>query len=234
MEDFYRDARRRLDVLMDGDEPAGGRWNFDARQPRAAAARARTRSGVPEPLLAERGRHRRRGPRATSTAGSATATSASSARDGPRLFPATRREALARARHFVDHRLPAFGPHEDAMLAGDPWMAHSLLSAPLNLGLLDPLEVVERGRAAPTAPVTRRSPRSRASSARSSAGATTSGTSTGTSAPDYRRRNALRRRAALRRDWFAELDADAVEAALPVARAGRGRATTAGCTTSRG
>ena len=30
MEDHYRGARRRLDVLMDGDEPAGGRWNFDA------------------------------------------------------------------------------------------------------------------------------------------------------------------------------------------------------------
>lgn len=35
MEDFYRWQRRRLDLLMDGDEPAGGRWNFDAdnRQP---------------------------------------------------------------------------------------------------------------------------------------------------------------------------------------------------------
>ena len=29
LEDFYRDARRRLDVLMDGAEPAGGQWNFD-------------------------------------------------------------------------------------------------------------------------------------------------------------------------------------------------------------
>lgn len=30
------------------------------------------------------------------------------------------------------------------MLSGDPWMAHSLLSGPLNLGLLDPLELVRR------------------------------------------------------------------------------------------
>ena len=28
--DFYRDARRRMDILMDGSESAGGRWNFDA------------------------------------------------------------------------------------------------------------------------------------------------------------------------------------------------------------
>ena len=43
---------------------------------------------------------------------------------------------------FLRDRLPGFGAHEDAMLAGDRWMAHSLLSVPLNLGLLDPMEVV--------------------------------------------------------------------------------------------
>ena len=30
MEDFYRWQRKRLDVLMDGTQPEGGRWNFDA------------------------------------------------------------------------------------------------------------------------------------------------------------------------------------------------------------
>ena len=55
-----------------------------------------------------------------------------------------RRQALAALEHFVEHRLPEFGAHEDAILEGDPWMAHSLVSAPMNLGLLDPLEVVER------------------------------------------------------------------------------------------
>ena len=70
--------------------------------------------------------------------------SPSSGEDGPRRFPATRDEALRRLRDFVRHRLPHFGAHEDAMLSDDPWMAHSLLSAPLNLGLLDPVEVVHR------------------------------------------------------------------------------------------
>jgi len=52
--------------------------------------------------------------------------------------------------HFVEHRLPHFGAHEDAILEADPWMAHSLLSAPMNLGLLDPLEVVRRAEDAAT------------------------------------------------------------------------------------
>lgn len=64
--------------------------------------------------------------------------------DGPRRFAVTRREALAALRHFRAHRLEAFGGYEDAMLAGDRWMAHSLLSVPLNLGLLDPVEVARR------------------------------------------------------------------------------------------
>ena len=55
----------------------------------------------------------------------------------------TRDEALAALGVFIEQRLPDFGRYEDAMLTGDPWMAHSLLSVPLNLGLLDPPEVIE-------------------------------------------------------------------------------------------
>ncbi|GAA3305056.1 hypothetical protein GCM10020295_57790 [Streptomyces cinereospinus] len=69
-------------------------------------------------------------------------------RDGPRLFPASRREALAALRRFAGHRLAGFGPYEDAMLAEDRVLSHSLLSSSLNLGLLDPAECVERAEAA--------------------------------------------------------------------------------------
>ncbi|GAA3420427.1 hypothetical protein GCM10018952_63560 [Streptosporangium vulgare] len=69
-------------------------------------------------------------------------------RDGPRTFPATVAEARGALRHFVGHRLPAFGPHQDAMLAGDPFMAHSMLSPAINLGLLDPMTCVRAAEAA--------------------------------------------------------------------------------------
>lgn len=139
MEDFYRDARRRHDVLMDGPEPAGGRWNFDLdnRQPPPKHASL----GIPPPWRAveddidaevrsDLDRWARDGD--VSFVGS----------DGPRWAPATRAEALAALERFIAVRLPTFGPWEDAMLAADPTMSHSVLSPALNLGLLDPMECV--------------------------------------------------------------------------------------------
>ncbi|HEY3481665.1 MAG TPA: cryptochrome/photolyase family protein [Streptomyces sp.] len=140
-EDFYRWVRHEHGFLMDGDAPAGGRWNHDHDNreppPRGAAtlgapAPYRPREdAIDEEVRRDLDRWERDGD--VSFVG----------RDGPRRFPASRREALAALRRFVEVRLAGFGPHEDAMLAGDPVMSHSLLSSSLNLGLLDPRECVE-------------------------------------------------------------------------------------------
>lgn len=209
MENFYRDARRRLDLLMDGAEPAGGRWNFDADN-REPPPKGVTRLAVTQPWVAEEDdidaqvrddldRWERDGE--VRFVG----------RDGPRWFAATRDEALDALDTFITHRLPAFGPQEDAMLAGDRTLAHSTLSAPMNLGLLDPLECARA-----------------AEDAYRAGDAPLAGVEGYIrqlvgwrdyiwhvywhAGPGYRRRNALATRRKLPR-WFAELDADAVEAA---------------------
>ena len=155
MEDFYRDSRRRHDVLMDGAEPVGGRWNLDDenREPPPADGRI----GVPEPWWPEEDEIDA-GVRADLDRWEAEGLVSFVGDDGPRLFPVTRAEALHRLEDFLEHRLGAFGPHEDAMLAGDRWLAHSLLSPALNLGLLDPLEVVARDGAERPGPRGRRRP----------------------------------------------------------------------------
>ncbi|WP_405656115.1 cryptochrome/photolyase family protein [Streptomyces sp. RK9] len=145
-EDFYRWMRRRHDLLMEAGAPVGGRWNHDHDNreppPRGAtglhiAAPYRPREDdIDEEVRHDLDRWERDGE--VSFVG----------RDGPRLFPATRAEALTALRRFIDRRLATFGPYEDAILAADPVMSHSLLSAPLNLGLLDPAECVERAEAA--------------------------------------------------------------------------------------
>jgi deoxyribodipyrimidine photolyase-related protein len=206
LEDFYRDARRRLDILMDGDEPAGGRWNFDDQNrepPPAGGLDVRgparfTEDEIDEQVRQDLDRWEKAGQ--VRLAG----------RDGPREFPVTRAEARRALRSFIKNRLPAFGPQQDAMLAADPVMAHSLLSPALNLGLLDPVECAQAAEAA-----------YRAGDAPLASVEGFVRQLIGWRdyvwhlywhfGEGYRHRNALRARTPLP-DWFTDLDADAVRA----------------------
>ena len=142
LEDFYRAVRQRTGILMDGEEPVGGRWNFDADN-RLSPPRGATTLGLPEPWWPQEDAIDA-SVRADLDSWEAQGLISLVGDDGPRRFAATRDEALAVLDDFIAHRLPEFGPYEDAALAGDWVMAHSLLSVPLNLGLLDPREVIDR------------------------------------------------------------------------------------------
>jgi deoxyribodipyrimidine photolyase-related protein len=206
LEDFYRDARVRLRVLMDGDDPAGGRWNFDHENREPPPEGGLNVPPPKRPAEDDIDQQVRHDLDAWEKAGDVRFTG----QDGPREFPVTRREALAALRAFVRDRLAAFGPQQDAMLADDPVLAHSHLSPALNLGLLDPLECVRAAEQAyrdGDAPI---------------------GSVEGFSrqiigwrdyvwhlywhfGDEYRHRNRLRARRTLP-DWFTGLDADAVQA----------------------
>lgn len=138
LENFYRTARRRFDLLMDGDQPVEGRWNFDADN-REPAPKAADDLGVPQPWLPEEDEIDEQ-VRADLDRWERDGEVTFVGRDGPREFAVTAAEAQQALQVFLRDRLPHFGPHEDAMLSGDRFMAHSLLSAPMNLGLLDPLD----------------------------------------------------------------------------------------------
>ena len=137
MEDFYRWRRRSTGWLMDGDAPAGGRWNLDTdnRRPPDAdlAPTAAQHPPVVDPLDA--------------VDTSLTEWIPSDIRltgDGPDGTWATSREgALARLERFTTLVLPRFGDHQDAMVTGAWHLNHSLLSHALNLGLLNPREVID-------------------------------------------------------------------------------------------
>ena len=233
MEDFYRDARRRL-RRADGRRRAGRRpLELRRRQPRAAAAGPATSAcrapwrpdedEIDEQVRADLDRWERDGE--VGFVGTRRPAACS---------PATRAEALAALRHFVEHRLPHFGPHEDAMLERRPrgWRTRCS-SAPMNLGLLDPLEVRRRGRG--------RLPRRRRA-ARPRRGLRPAGDRLARLrlAPLLALRPGLPppqragRRDARVPKWFAELDADAVDARCLSDVLAPACATTAGCTTSRG
>ncbi|MGB9373333.1 MAG: cryptochrome/photolyase family protein [Jiangellales bacterium] len=213
LEDYYRDVRRRLGVLVEPDgSPLGGRWNFDADNRQPPPRRATRLSDVvdlPEPWWPVED-DIDAGVRETLDRWERDDGIEFVGHDGPRRFAVTHDEARAAAEHFATRRLAAFGAFEDAMLADDPWMAHSLLSVPLNLGLLDPVDLVRRAE--------------RAYHEGQAGLAATEGFVRQVigwreyvwhvywhTDPDYRHRNALGAHRPLP-DWFADLDADAVTA----------------------
>jgi deoxyribodipyrimidine photolyase-related protein len=137
MEDFYRWQRRRLGYLMDGDEPAGGRWNFDHDNREPPPKDGRSWPRVQRSVLDDLDRQVLDGLPDTCWGDEPDGTWATS-----------RDEALRRLDHAVQAVLPHFGPHEDAMLSSSWAMAHTLLSPYLNLGLLLPGEVCDAVEAA--------------------------------------------------------------------------------------
>ncbi|MET3768582.1 deoxyribodipyrimidine photolyase-related protein [Marisediminicola sp. UYEF4] len=141
LEDFYRAMRQRTGILMDGDTPAGGQWNYDHDNRQRPPKNAVT-LGLPEPRWPEEDEIDAE-VRADLDRWQAEGRVRLVGADGPRRFAATAAEAKAVLADFVESRLGDFGPFEDATLTGDWTMAHSLLSAPLNLGLIDPVEVID-------------------------------------------------------------------------------------------
>ena len=132
MEDFYRWQRKRLNILMDGDTPVGGQWNFDEenREPPPKTGHDRW----PQPVYAQLDEIDAEVMRDVSE------TTWGAVPDG--TWATSRRGALERLDFFVKELLPMFGEHEDAMLQSNWHLAHSLLSPYLNIGLLLPGEVV--------------------------------------------------------------------------------------------
>ena len=131
MEYFYREMRREHGLLMEGDLPAGGEWNYDREN------RKRLAAGAVPPA------RRRFLPDASTREVIALVE-----RRFPDHFgelqefgwPVTRSDALRALGDFVEHGLPHFGDFQDAMKADAPFLYHSLLAPALNLGLLSPRE----------------------------------------------------------------------------------------------
>jgi deoxyribodipyrimidine photolyase-related protein len=140
MEFFYREMRKKYAILMEpGNKPTGGEWNYDKenrKPPKAGMVSpprmAHKKSAITKEVLAlvkERFSHH----------------------FGvlePFHYAVTRRQALLELDHFIRRLLPEFGDYQDAMVAGEPYLYHSLISSYLNAGLLLPLEICQKAEAA--------------------------------------------------------------------------------------
>ena len=146
MEHFYREQRRRLGVLMhESGGPIGGVWNLDGENRQAFKMAPK----IPKPYSSR--------PDAITKAVIQLVEERFPDNPGSLQsfrWPVTRAQALRALDDFVENRLAEFGTYEDAMWTDEPFLHHSLLSASLNLKLLDPrvcvgkaLDAYQRGRA---------------------------------------------------------------------------------------
>ena len=133
MEYFYREMRRKTGLLMEGDQPVGGQWNYDAEN------RKPPKEGlvVPPPT---------RFSADDITTEVLTLVEAEFPDHFGDLLPFDFAVTSAQARHvldeFIAQRLPQFGSYQDAMVADEPFMFHAHIGFYLNCGLLSPQEAV--------------------------------------------------------------------------------------------
>lgn len=137
MEYFYREQRKRLGVLMDDDgkTPVQDRWNFDEdnrevfkQAPKPPTPYTPRNDAITDEVLDLVSRRFKDNPGSL---------------DGFR-WCVTREQARRALDDFIENRLGKFGPYEDAMWEGEPFLYHSLLSSAGNLKLLDPRECVRK------------------------------------------------------------------------------------------
>lgn len=133
---FYEAQRKRMEILIEADgSPAGGKWSFDADN-RAKLPKHHVPPG--EPFAAEN-RFTREAVDYVRRRFSGNPGSLSSFR-----WPVTRADARAWLDRFIDERLGRFGNYEDAISTRHATIYHSAISPMLNIGLLDPADLVER------------------------------------------------------------------------------------------
>jgi deoxyribodipyrimidine photolyase-related protein len=140
MEFFYRKMRTKYDVLMDGKQPVGGAWNYDAENRKTfgkagpqnvPAAPPVNIDAITQAVMDDVEKYFPNHPGSLANF----------------IWPVTREQALQFLEYFIQHKLAGFGDHQDAMWfdvdkSKSPYLWHSLLSTSLNLKLLNPREVI--------------------------------------------------------------------------------------------
>ena len=135
MEFFYREMRRKYNILLDEDKPVGGQWNYDSEN------RKPPKSGLVVPN------------KTSFSPDEITRDVLQLVEDyfidhfgelNPFDMAVTRAQALEVLEQFITDRLVDFGNYQDAMVQDEPFMFHAHIGAYLNIGLLTPLEVIEK------------------------------------------------------------------------------------------
>ena len=134
MENFYRHMRKNHDILMIGDQPEGGKWNYDATNRQKWKGQPETPSykyfkNKVDAVIHDIEKAN------IKTIGRVTSNTFT--------FPINRQQALEQLKYFCEHLLQYFGDYQDAMHTDEVYLFHSRLSFAMNLKLITAKNVVD-------------------------------------------------------------------------------------------
>ncbi len=137
MADFYKHQRKRLNILMNGDEPEGGKWSYDEDN----------RKKVPKQLLGTipslpTVRRDKIDKEAKLHVENKYSKNYGSIEE--LYYPSSHKAAEQWLTHFLHERFHLFGDYEDAVVENENWLWHSVLTPLMNIGLLTPQQVLDQ------------------------------------------------------------------------------------------
>ncbi len=136
---FYKAQRKELDILMDGDNPVGGKWTYDTDNrkslpkdielPEWNISHSRLEAQIVEVTRGDLEVYH------DSTVGELGETL---------LYPVAPRDFWAWFDRFLEERLPLFGTYEDAIDRESHTVFHAVISMNINNGIIHPREIVDK------------------------------------------------------------------------------------------
>jgi deoxyribodipyrimidine photolyase-related protein len=131
---FYTESRKKHNILLEENEkPLGGKWSFDTEN------RKKVPKGTPIPNV--------KLPNSNTYVNEAKIYVEKHFKDNygeldDSYYAITHADAEEHLHLFIQERFEHFGDYEDAMVKEEHWLWHSVLTPMLNIGLLNPKQVI--------------------------------------------------------------------------------------------
>jgi deoxyribodipyrimidine photolyase-related protein len=135
MEEFYRNMRKKFSILMDGDKPIGGKWNFDSDN-------RKRWDGSPNTTEDFRPSHNHE--KLFLEINNENIEHFGEGQESNFRWPISREESVKLLDNFMAKDLVNFGDFQDALHDENWRLFHSFLSFSLNSKMLSPLEVIRK------------------------------------------------------------------------------------------
>ncbi len=133
MENFYRDMRKKNDILMIAGQPEGGQWNYDQNN----RNKWKEKDIIPDFKLFENVVDD-----VVADIQKATLKTMGTFKTNTFSYPINRKQALEQLKYFCEELLIHFGDYQDAMHTDEIYLFHSRLSFAMNLKIISPKDVV--------------------------------------------------------------------------------------------